>query len=322
MQNAKGETVTRPQFDNTGDREADLENYRQQLGDQRNPKNTNSRWWEALKETGRGFLQGGVFGAAARGIRAAAVPNVDERAARDREIGRVEGEQGKERERRGWQAKLADAQEQSDLRRAQTEKVKVETAEIPKQNEATRAGKAQTRILSQLRVAGRYRRGENPLLDKQIEDVGMSVSDFEKGGKFQWHEAGGQVYTMDAATGKVDYATSGGAAVQDRSKMPNAEGLTPAQAKLDAFRKTALYEQIKQREKERTSREGIAAAGRASADERAAAGRASADKRALVGRRFGLMKLSVQAEKEGKTLEELVNEVQGLGGEVFEDENH
>jgi hypothetical protein len=114
--------------------------------------------------------------------------------------------------------------------------------------DASNAAKQQARLLSQLRVAGRYKRGENPALDKQLDDAGLAVGDFERGGKFQWHEAGGQVYTMDAGTGRVGYATVGdaGAPVEDASKKPNAEGLTPIQAKT-----------VEEREADRASRERI-----------------------------------------------------------------
>jgi len=40
----------------------------------------------------------------------------------------------------------------------------------------------------------------------------------------------------------------------------------------------------------------------------------------LLGKRFSLRKLAVQADKEGKTVEEIVNEVVSHVGEVFDDE--
>jgi hypothetical protein len=121
QRNAKGETVGRPQYDDTGDRSADLANYDRQLESERNPKDRDGRWWTTLKEAGRGFLEGGLMGAAARGLRGAFSPNVNERRDRDRERARVAGEMGKERERQGWQAKLHETQADIDLKNANAE---------------------------------------------------------------------------------------------------------------------------------------------------------------------------------------------------------
>jgi hypothetical protein len=324
--NAKGQTVGRPEYDDTGDRSTDLETYRQGLEAQRNPEHKGSRWWTALKEAGLGFITGGLPGAVVRGIHGAAAPNVEERRDRDREIARVEGEQGRVRAGQGWQAKLREAQEESALRTAQTEKVKVETAEIPKQNEAARDAKSQTRLLQQLRTAGRYKRGENAALDKKLDDAGMSVSDFEKGGKFQWHEAGGQVYMMDAGTGKIDYATTGGAAVQDRSKMPNAEGLTPAQAKQAEiasknlqYREKKDAESLAQRQREHADRMAL---GRDSLAERVASRISSeASRKVTQGQAATRIKITLGrakawAEKENATWDDFVDALDANGVEI------
>jgi hypothetical protein len=121
QRNAKGQAVGKPEYDDTGDRAADLENYRQGLEAQRNPEHKGSRWWTALKEAGLGFITGGLHGAAVRGIRGVAAPNIEERRDRDREIARVEGEQGRVRTEQGWQAKLAEAQADIEQKKAGAE---------------------------------------------------------------------------------------------------------------------------------------------------------------------------------------------------------
>jgi hypothetical protein len=136
----------------------------------------------------------------------------------------------------GSALKRKEAQQEAELRAAQIKKTQVEAEELPKMNESRRQQGAQTRLISQLRVAGRYKRGENPELDRQIEAAGMNVSDFEKGGKFQWHTSGGQVYTMDATTGAIAEGAVNDKPIVDASKVPNAQGLTPEQAARDADR--------------------------------------------------------------------------------------
>lgn len=119
--NARSETVGRPVYDDTGDRLTDLANYDRALGEQRNPKDLDG-WWGTLKEAGKGFLQGGLFGAAARGLRdIGSHHNLGERAERDRERARVAGEVQAEQGRQGWAAKLADAQADIDLKNANAE---------------------------------------------------------------------------------------------------------------------------------------------------------------------------------------------------------
>jgi hypothetical protein len=327
MVDPRGRTVTTPTYDDTGDHAADLENYRRSLADQRNPKDRDGRLKTGVKEAARGFLENfvrgglyqGVRGAAVRGIYGAAVPNVDERRARDREIGRVEEEQGRVRAEQGWAAKLREAEEESAQRRAVTKKTEVETELLPEKAEAAETGRTQTRLLAQLRLAGRYKRGESAAFDRKLDDAGLMVMDFEKGGKIQWKEAGGQVYLLDDKTGRVTYATAEGQRVEDASKKPNAEGLTPSQAKLAEFRKTALYEQIRQREADRAAANARHESGIAAADARAAAGRAATDKRAAAQRRISQAALALQAVKEGRTVEELVREAESLGYETYDD---
>jgi hypothetical protein len=125
-----------------------------------------------------------------------------------------------------------EAQEEGEGRRARTKQIQVETEELPKMNEQKAAERKQTRLLTQLRTAKRYKRGENPGLDQQLDDAGMAVSDFEPGGKFQWHTSGGQVYTMDSNTGGITEGAVKGTAepIVDASKVPDPKtGLTPAQ---------------------------------------------------------------------------------------------
>jgi hypothetical protein len=65
----------------------------------------------------------------------------------------------------------------------------------------------------------------------------MNVSDFEKGGKFQWHTSGGQVYTMDSTTGAIAEGAVNDKAIVDASKVPDpTTGLTPGQTQAAADR--------------------------------------------------------------------------------------
>lgn len=121
QRNARGETVGRPEYDDTGDRLADLTNYDRQLESERNPKDRDGRWWTTLKETVAGFAEGGLMGAARRGLRGLAAPNVNERRDRDRERARVHGEMGVEQKNRDWHAKLAETQADIELKKANTE---------------------------------------------------------------------------------------------------------------------------------------------------------------------------------------------------------
>lgn len=274
--NANGETVGKPQYDDTGNRGADLENYRRGLADQRNPEDRDGRWWTALKEAGRGLLEGGLMGAAARGLRGAVAPNVNERRQRDREIQRVEGEQAKDFQQQTWQQKLAEAQADIELKNANAE----------------------------------YTR-QRPAIEADRNDVRTDIAreGFE---------------TRRAIAGMQD------ATKRSEGDKNRAVKLTAAEM-LDKFKRTKLYEDIKRYAADRKSREGIAAnaqagadrrtaAAQAGADRRTAATQAGADRRTLTGMKFKLMNLAIQAEKENKTLEEVINEVQTHGGEVLPDE--
>jgi hypothetical protein len=205
----------------------------------------------------------------------------------------------------GTAQKRREAEQEAELRAAQIKKVKVETEELPKMNESKLRQGAQTRLISQLRVAGRYKRGENPGLDRQIDEAGMNVSDFEKGGKFQWHTSGGQVYTMDSTTGHIAEGAVNDKPIVDASKVPNAQGLTPAQAAAAADRDADRILRERLFEKGLASREHIAEQGRKLQQER---NRLSASAFAARYPGFGKppLKLSEirQMAKDAKMLEE------------------
>jgi hypothetical protein len=138
--------------------------------------------------------------------------------------------------------------------KAQAEHTRTQTRLLPEQVDAAARAKMQATLLSQLRLAGRYKRGENATFDSALDAAGLSVSDFEKGGKLQWHEAGGQVYVMNPSTGETRYATVDGKPVEDASKKPGEDGLTPFQSRTFADH-AAEREQRRQIEAERLALE-------------------------------------------------------------------
>ena len=96
--NAKGETISHPEYDDTGDERTDLSNYERSLQMLRNPKDRDGRGWSALKRAALGALQGfaqtgslagGLGGAISGGVYGAVRPNWNERAERDAEMQRV-----------------------------------------------------------------------------------------------------------------------------------------------------------------------------------------------------------------------------------------
>lgn len=99
MRNAEGESITRPQYDDTGSEREDLANYGRALQMYRNPADKDGRRWSALKRAALGFVQGvaqtgslagGLGGAITGGVYGAARPNWNERAERDAEQARVD----------------------------------------------------------------------------------------------------------------------------------------------------------------------------------------------------------------------------------------
>lgn len=94
-----------------------MREYRAQLAAleaDENPKDRNGKVTSVLQGLGRGFLRGGVMGAAAEGIRSGFAPNADERIARDEKKGKVIARMGRANTLR----KADDEHEQSS---AQTE---------------------------------------------------------------------------------------------------------------------------------------------------------------------------------------------------------
>ena len=275
--NARGETVGRPEYDDTGDRAADLENYRRGLSEQRNPADRDGRVKSALKEAAFRFLNGGgIVGAVTGAIHGAVAPNIGERRQRNREIQRVTDEQAQERAQQDWYTKMQDAQAGTEIKLANAEYLRARPGIEADRNELR---------------------------------VDIAREGFE---------------TRKAIAGMQDATKRSEGAANRTIRKSIADQLT-------GFRKTALYAQIKEKQKDRNlrasegaknraSREGIAARAQEGANSRAASAQAGADRRSLSGLRFGLVKLATLADKEKKSLEELVNEIQGLGGEVFDDE--
>ena len=119
LRDVKGRAISRPQMHETGDRLEDLGDYRRQLEDYRNPRNTNNNWLRTAAEVGLGFLQGGIPGAAVRGLRQAFNPNLDERQERDRELARVQGMEQKELLTRKTVSGLLDDEAERNYKGAQ-----------------------------------------------------------------------------------------------------------------------------------------------------------------------------------------------------------
>lgn len=190
MRDSKGRTVSKPRYENTGDRSRDLENYAADLDDYRDPKDTNG-WWGRLKAAlmggmgglaGTGDPLGGAGGALFGFLRNLISPNSDERDWRDGERRRVAGEQGREHERR--------------MRGLQT-----------------REAAARVRDLE-----------DKPERERELAQMRSRPKPFVLGGKrinYRPNEQTGEWEPYEE--------TAGGQPLVDASKVPNAEGLLPGQ---------------------------------------------------------------------------------------------
>lgn len=236
------------------DPDAQLKHYLELL--QSTPQDTNGRGRSALRMLGQPVPQsdslGYTIGAKLAGVGSALLdPSVDERTI-DRPEQLARAQAGAQAEAAGEKrtTERRESKEEGEQRRARTKQIQVETEELPKMNAQKAAERTQTRLLSQLRTAKRYKRGENPALDQQIDAAGMAVSDFEPGGKFQWHTSGGQVYTMDSNTGNISEGASNDKSIVDASKVPDPKtGLLPYQAAQLASREKLTKWGIDSREK-------------------------------------------------------------------------
>ena len=302
-----------------GTRLQQIEAERNTLAAQRNPDDKDGRWWTALKEAGLGFVGGGLMGALTGGLRGAIAPNVNERRARDGEVKRLDREAARERQSTTWQQQLKLQESQINENNAQAQERRARP-HMEADKTAARAKDQKARALvSIFRNLPEFdpNDAENADLVAQLKDAGLPVVAKKRGQQLKFIQdpktGAWDVIAGDKATGT---ATSSNVTTAGGGQLVTAS----AQKMVDDFRRTKMYSDIRERTKDRASREGIAAANRNAANGRAAAGIASAEKRALAGRRFNLGRLAIQAEKEGKSLESLVKEIQSLDGEVY-DEN-
>jgi hypothetical protein len=134
------------------------------------------------------------------------------------------------------------------------------------------------------------------------------------------------VYKQDARTGDW-YVLSGdkttGTATSSAVTAPGGEGplrTTSPQKMMDDFRRTKLYEDLKQKQLDRAATNQRHAAGIAAANERGDKNRAAADRRATSARAIQLSRLALQAQKEKRTLQELVEEAESFGYEIDVDQ--
>ena len=130
MRDDKGESITRPEYDDTGDERTDLTNYERSLQMFRNPKDRDGRGWSTLKRAALGFAQGvgqtgslagGLGGAITGGVYGAVRPNWNERVERDAEQARVGARLKTIDERTASALDIEGARESNRLKSAQAD---------------------------------------------------------------------------------------------------------------------------------------------------------------------------------------------------------
>lgn len=278
----------------------------------------------------RGDVMGGLGGALFGGVRAAVDPRAADRDWETTEKAQTDARITQEQARASdhWKRLLAQSEVQKNVAQA-TELTGRADAKATAEAER-RKGQHARSLVSMFNRLPEFDPNDpdNSDLVAQMREAGLPVVAKKANQQIR--------FVQDPKTGEwsvvaADKQTGQAAA----SAVTGPEGkpfvTSSAQKMLDDFRRTKHYADIKQKEldrksreaegaKNRSSREGIAAANRSAANDRAAAAQKGANERASAARRISLSNLALQAEKENRTLEDIVREAEKYGYEPFDDQ--
>lgn len=229
MRNAQGESVNRPEYDDTGDERADLAKYQRSLQGFRNPADRDGRGWSSLKRAALGFAQGftqtgllagGLGGAITGVVYGAARPNWNERAGRDAEMQRV----GQRRSHLFAEDKQQreSAKAAADLRNAEADRRNKLILPVMKSEEDRRAEQEAERdnILAQIRDRDEFDPDaadpHTQALVRRAKALGMTLLKKQRSDKWELSKVGDNTVLFNPRTREVMGATLNGQPLDPR----------------------------------------------------------------------------------------------------------